>query len=311
MKTIAGEAGVAMAFMAMMGANSVAYHGANVRRRADDHPGQALEYCASRGETPLVCGGSGATDLGLSGRVGSEQFHALYGPGGAVHPSTGERLVRTKRPGMELVIAASKSVAELGVIGRAEHMHRILDAERDATLAYPDRLFVQQGGRRGDAAVATRTGGLVYAMSRHATSRAGDPNSHGHVLVANLVHMADERGGWNAAHTNLLREHLHAAPFGRVAAADVEPRAWVTPTLASGQGVEMPLDYPSNEEAAAVSPTRPAWAAQDHHEPILLAYLRKYPSSAFQRKLIELDQGDEGVGPRGDLRRPRLLRSHL
>ena len=43
-----------MAFMAMMGANSVAYHEANVSFRADDHPGQALEYYASRGETPQL-----------------------------------------------------------------------------------------------------------------------------------------------------------------------------------------------------------------------------------------------------------------
>ena len=52
--------------MAMMGANSVAYHEANVKLRADDHSGQALEYYASRGETPLVWGGSGAAPLGLS-----------------------------------------------------------------------------------------------------------------------------------------------------------------------------------------------------------------------------------------------------
>ncbi len=206
--------------MAMMGADSVAYHEANVSLRADDHPGQALEYYASRGETPLRWGGSGAAALGLSGSVTSAQFHALFGPGGAVDPTTGERLVRTKRPGMELVIATHKSVAELGVIGRAEHMHRILDAERDATLHYLDRLAIQQGGRRGDAAVTTRTGGLIYAVTRHATSRAGDPNPHDHVLVANLVHMADDKGGWKGAHTALMREHLHAATmFGRVAAA--------------------------------------------------------------------------------------------
>lgn len=209
-----------MAFMSMMGANSVAYHEANVCLRADDHPGQALDYYASRGETPLAWGGSGAAALGLRGTVTSEQFHALYGPGGAVDPTTGERLVRTKRPGVELVIAAHKSVAELGVIGRAEDMHRILDAERDATLHYIDRLFIQQGGRRGDAAVTTRTGGAIYAVTRHATSRAGDPNPHDHVLVANLVRMDDDKGGWKGAHTALLREHLHAATmFGRVAAA--------------------------------------------------------------------------------------------
>ncbi len=57
--------------------------------------------------------------------------------------------MNTRRPGMELVISAHKSVAELGVIGRAEDMHRIMDAERDATLDYLDRVTRQTGGRRG------------------------------------------------------------------------------------------------------------------------------------------------------------------
>jgi hypothetical protein len=123
-----------MAWMRMMGADSVAYHRETVLGRTDDHPGQALAYYASRGETPLVWGGAGARALGLVGNVTEVQFETIYSPGGAVDPTTGERLVRTRRPGMELVIAAHKSVAELGVIGRAEDMHRILDAERDATM---------------------------------------------------------------------------------------------------------------------------------------------------------------------------------
>ena len=123
---------------------------------------------------------------------------------------------------MEMVISAHKSVAELGVIGRAEDMHQIMDAERDATLAYLDRVTRQMGGRRGQAAMATPTGGLIYAHTRHATSRAGDPCPHDHVLVANLVEMNDEQGGWKAADTALWREHLHAATMvGRVAAARV------------------------------------------------------------------------------------------
>ena len=57
-------------------------------------------------------------------------------------------------------------------------------------------------------------------MSRHATTRAGDPQVHDHVLVANLVRMGDERGGWKALDTGLLRDHLHAATaVGRMAAA--------------------------------------------------------------------------------------------
>jgi 2-polyprenyl-6-methoxyphenol hydroxylase-like FAD-dependent oxidoreductase len=67
----------------------------------------------------------------------------------------------------------------------------------------------------------------------------------------------------------------------RAGAADVEPRAWVTSTLASADGVEMPLGYPSGPEASRVSPTRPAWAPQDHHEPILLAHLRQAPTATL------------------------------
>ena len=60
----------------------------------------------------------------------------------------------------------------------------------------------------------------MFAHTRHATSRAGDPAPHDHVLVANLVEMRDERGGWKAADTTVWREHLHAATVtGRVAGA--------------------------------------------------------------------------------------------
>ncbi len=119
-------------------------------------------------------------------------------------------------------MSAHKSVAELGVVGRADDMHRILDAERDGTLDYLDRLTRERGGRRGRAATATPTSGLVYAVTRHATSRAGDPCPHDHVLLANVVEMLDSRGGWKGADTALWREHLHAATaYGRLCSARV------------------------------------------------------------------------------------------
>jgi conjugative relaxase-like TrwC/TraI family protein len=210
----------AMGFMEIMGSKSVRYHAETVMGRADDHPGRALEYYGSRGETPLVWGGSGAASLGLEGQVTEHQYASIYGEGGAKDPVTGEGLVRTLRPGMEIVIAAHKSVAELGVIGRAEDMHAIIDAERDATLGYLDRLTRQRGGRRGRAAVIAKTTGLIYAHSRHATSRAGDPSPHDHVLVANVTEMLDEKGGFKAPDTSLWRDHLYAATMvGRMAAA--------------------------------------------------------------------------------------------
>jgi conjugative relaxase-like TrwC/TraI family protein len=206
--------------MRMMGSDSVAYHRQTIVDRADDHAGQALAYYASRGETPLRWGGSGALRLGLVGPVTDAQYEAIYGPGGACDPTTGRRLVRTLRPGMELVISAHKSVAELGVLGRAEDMHEIMDAERDATLAYLDDLTRRMGGRRGRSRTAAATGGLIYAHARHATSRAGDPCPHDHVLLANVIEMRDRRGGYKAPDTTLWREHLHAATMvGRMAAA--------------------------------------------------------------------------------------------
>jgi conjugative relaxase-like TrwC/TraI family protein len=208
--------------MRMMGAESVAYHRRTVLERGDDYPGMALAYFASRGETPLRWGGSGAAALGLDGPVAPEAYEAIFGPGGARHPQNGERLVTARRPGMELVISTHKSVAELGVIGRAEHTHQIMDAERDATLAYLDEVTRGAGGRRGRRAAPTATGGLIHAHTRHTTSRAGDPCPHDHVLLANAVEMQDAWGGWKAADTALWREHLHAATMvGRVAAARV------------------------------------------------------------------------------------------
>ena len=206
--------------MRMMGRDSVGYHEHTVADRGDDPVSGALEYYASMGETPMSWGGEGAAWLGLHGEVDIEEWRALFGPGGARHPASGERLVSCLRPGMELVVSPHKSVAELGVIGRADDMHQIVDAERAATMAYLDKLVMDSGGRRGRAQDRTATDGLTWASSRHATTRAGDPQVHDHVLLGNVVHMADARGGWKALDTGFLRDHLHAATaVGRMAAA--------------------------------------------------------------------------------------------
>lgn len=209
-----------MAFMRMMGRDSVAYHQATVLGRADDHAGQSLDYYGTRGETPLVWGGTGAARLGLDGRVTPYTYAAIFGEGGATDPVTGHRLVNTTRPGMELVVSPHKSVAVLGAIGRADDMHAIVDAETQATLEFLDGWFRERGGRRGRDQVRTATSGLTWAVTRHGTSRAGDPAVHDHVLVANIVEMLDTKGGWKGLDTASLRDVLHAATvIGRTAAA--------------------------------------------------------------------------------------------
>lgn len=209
-----------MAWMRMMGVDSVAYHEHTVAGRSDDPVAAAAAYYASHGETPMVWGGAGRHLLALDGHVDLVDYRAIFGIGGALDPAAGTRLVACRRPGMELVVSPHKSVAELGVIGRAEDMHAIVDAERDATLAHLDRLVAERGGRRGRAMEAASTGRLLWATSRHATTRAGDPQVHDHVLIANVVAMRDARGGWKGLDTAFLRDHLHAATaVGRMAAA--------------------------------------------------------------------------------------------
>jgi conjugative relaxase-like TrwC/TraI family protein len=209
-----------MAWFRRMGVDEVAYHEATVLGRDDDHPGRALDYYGSRGETPLRWGGTGAAWLGLSGEVTAEAYEAAFGPGGFRDPVSGERLVRARRPGFELVVGAHKSVAVLGVMGEAEVMHSILDAETDATMAWLDSWFQESGGRRGRSQVRAETAGLVYATTRHGTSRAGDPAAHDHVLVANVAEMLDGKGGFKALDSAALRDTTEAATMvGRMASA--------------------------------------------------------------------------------------------
>jgi putative polyketide hydroxylase len=86
-------------------------------------------------------------------------------------------------------------------------------------------------------------------------------------------------------------------PDVRAGAADVVPCAWVTPSLLSAEGVEMPTGYPTPDEAATVSPTLPAWAPQDHLEPLLRAYLSNLPSARlwFGVQVDDVQQDDQGV----------------
>jgi conjugative relaxase-like TrwC/TraI family protein len=216
---------VAVAWFRMMGVDSVEYHRATVLGRDDDHEGLAVLYYGSRGETPLVWGGRLADRLGLVGPVDDASYEAIYGRRGVRDPHLGIPLVRRKRPGVELVVAAHKTVAILGVIGRADDMHAILDAESKATLGFLDDWFARQGGRRGRAQQRTHTSGLLWAHTRHATSRAGDPAPHDHVLIANLTEMLDDCGGWKALDTAGIRDLVHAATMtGRLAAAETAVR---------------------------------------------------------------------------------------
>lgn len=61
----------------------------------------------------------------------------------------------------------------------------------------------------------------------------------------------------------------------RAGAMQIRPGLTVSGTLADPiRKSDMPSGYPTDEEALAVSPTRPCYCPQDHLEPVLLEHLR-------------------------------------
>jgi 2-polyprenyl-6-methoxyphenol hydroxylase-like FAD-dependent oxidoreductase len=90
----------------------------------------------------------------------------------------------------------------------------------------------------------------------------------------------------------------------RAGSADVKPRGWVTYTLASREGTEIPLGHPSDEQAAKVSPCQPAWTPQDVVEPLLLELLHGTPG-------VEVKFGCELVSLRQDPGRVRATLSDI
>src|SRR4051794_27419947 len=157
--------------------------------------------------------GAGAAALGLGGTVGSEPLvRVLAGE----HPASGAplgRVLTARRPGFDLTFSAPKSVSLLFGIGD-DHMRAVLRdahdrAVRDA-FGYLERHAAVT--RRGPAGVHAISGnGFVGAAFRHRTSRAGDPQLHTHLLVANLTLGAD--GRWSTLDARRIYAHAKTAGY--------------------------------------------------------------------------------------------------
>src|SRR4051794_29105622 len=157
--------------------------------------------------------GSGAAALGVNRSVKATEFRRLLD---GCHPATGERLGRlaAKRvPGFDLTFSAPKSVSVLFGVGdpalrdviREAHEAAVRDAlgylEREAAVA-----------RRGPGGIVSVPGrGFVGAAFRHRASRAGDPQLHTHVVIANLVQAED--GRWSALDGRRIYAHAKSAGY--------------------------------------------------------------------------------------------------
>ncbi len=141
-------------------------------------------------------------------RCGGSSTASIRRPGSC---SGGRRRVGV--PGFDLTFSAPKSVSVLFGVGD-DRMRGAIQRAHDRAVAdafgYVERhAAVTRRGAGGVHAVPGR--GLIAAAFRHRTSRAGDPQLHTHVLVANLTLGAD--GRWSALDGRRLYAHAKTAGY--------------------------------------------------------------------------------------------------
>ncbi len=156
------------------------------------------DYYLGSGEAPGRWVGAGSVRLGLAG-VSPEQLRAVLD---GRDPATGKSLLWVRRPdrlpGLDLTFSAPKSVSLLFALGD-EQLSAFVRGAHDAAVTQTLGYLEREAGevRRGkDGRDRLPGGGFVAAAFRHRTSRAGDPQLHTHVLVANMTRGAD--GRWSA-----------------------------------------------------------------------------------------------------------------
>ena len=152
----------------------------------------AEEYYTGAGEAPGEWLGAGSDALGFAGVVEPELLSRVL----AGESPDGMRLASSSRrvPGFDLTFSAPKSVSVLWALEptAAGELVAAHDTAVRAALGWLEReaCFGAQG------AEVVPAGGFLAAGFRHRTSRAGDPQLHTHVVVANLGQGPD--GRWTA-----------------------------------------------------------------------------------------------------------------
>ena len=195
--------------LAKMSPDSWAYYAAEIALGED--------YFVGHGEEMGRWVGLGAEVLDLSGDVTTDALSLLFGQGR--NPSTGEALGHpfpkngaVPVAGYAISFSPPKSVSVLWALGdeaTARLVREAHDAAVDSALLFlQDHAGFTRRGRGG--AVQADTDGYVAAAFTHRTSRAGDPQLHTHVLVANKVRASTD-GKWLALDGRELFEFQKAA----------------------------------------------------------------------------------------------------
>jgi len=174
----------------------------------------AEDYYSGEAEAEGYWLGDAAADLGLQGKVEPAQ---LVGMLTGHNPSTGEPLgLRHVEggavPGFDLTFSAPKSVSLTWALGGHPVAAEVKAAHAEAVRAGLD--YLQQTAcwtRRGAGGHEFLKGnGFLATGYVHRSSRAGDPQLHTHVLVANATFA---EGRWTRLYHPAIYEHAKTASY--------------------------------------------------------------------------------------------------
>jgi conjugative relaxase-like TrwC/TraI family protein len=176
----------------------------------------AEDYYSGEGEAEGQWIGAAAAQLGLEGEVEPDALTAMLT---GRDPVTGEPLGlksapgREPVPGFDLTFSAPKSVSLTWALGGHPVSGQVMEAHRaavEAALSYMERNACWARRGKGGATFVPGNGFLAAAYV-HRSSRAGDPQLHTHVLVANATLGPD--GRWSRLYHPAIYEHAKTASY--------------------------------------------------------------------------------------------------
>ena len=196
------------------------------------------EYMAEGGRAILRWYGSGAAAVGL---VGEAEVDAAGAVLRGVDPEAlnGGRLVMARNPksvmGYEISFAPPKSVSALWAIADdsvREEISGAVEVAIGAAVRVLDERVAWTRRRGGEGVMRwVRGEGLLAMAVRHESSRAGDPQLHDHVLIANMVR-AEKKWGTLDGERLYDARPLATTAYGRVLQRELTRRlgaAWTPP----------------------------------------------------------------------------------
>lgn len=126
----------------------------------------------------------------LSGEVGDQQLGRVTGRG-----EDGE-LLREHRPGYDVTLSAPKSVSILAEVGGAADVRKAHEAATSKVLEYIENNLVGARVTTDGMTKFEQTDNIIVGRFHHTTSRALDPQTHTHLVIANATQTQD--GVWRS-----------------------------------------------------------------------------------------------------------------